>query len=260
MRLKNKVAIITGAGAGIGKACAEVFAGEGAKVVIAARRAENGQPAADAIKASGGEAIFIRCDVAREKDVAAAVAETVEKYGGLDVMVNNAAIVRKARVDKMSSEMWHTMMTNNLTSIFYGCREAAKVMLEQKRGGSIINISSIHARISYPGGSAYAAAKGGMEAFSKTFALEMGPFGIRVNCLEPGATYTELTRPQYTPEIKAALYERVPLKKIAEAEWIAKGALFLASDDACYMTGETLVLDGGYISNGKLAGVTYPDE
>ena len=260
MRLKDKVAIITGAGAGIGKACAEVFACEGAKVVIAARRAENGQPAADAIKASGADAIFVKCDVSREQDVTAAVAKTIEVYGGLDVMVNNAAIVRKARVDKMSTEMWNTMMTNNLTSIFYGCREAAKVMLEQNRGGSIINISSIHAQISYPGGSAYAAAKGGMEAFSKTFALDMGPFGIRVNCLAPGATYTELTRPQYTPEIKAALYERVPLKKIAEAQWIAKGALFLASDDSCYMTGETLVLDGGYISNGKLAGVTYPDE
>ena len=101
MRLKDKVAIITGAGAGIGKACAEVFAGEGAKVVIAARRAENGQPAADAIKASGADAIFVKCDVSREQDVTATVAKTIEVYGGLDVMVNNAAIVRKARVDKM---------------------------------------------------------------------------------------------------------------------------------------------------------------
>jgi NAD(P)-dependent dehydrogenase (short-subunit alcohol dehydrogenase family) len=260
MKLKNKVAIITGGGAGIGKACAEVFANQGAKVVIAARRADNGRPAADAIQASGGEATFIKCDVAREQDVIAMVSQTVEIYGGLDIMVNNAAIVRKARVDKMSTKMWETMMTNNLTSVFFGCREAAKVMLKQERGGSIINISSVHAQVSYPGGSAYAAAKGGMEAFSKTFALEMGSYGIRVNCLAPGATYTELTKPQYTPEIKAALYERIPLKKIAKAEWIAKGALFLASDDSCYMTGETLVLDGGYISNGKLAGVTYPDE
>jgi NAD(P)-dependent dehydrogenase (short-subunit alcohol dehydrogenase family) len=260
MRLKDKVAIITGAGAGIGKACAEVLAGEGAKVVIAARRAENGQPAADGIKASGGEAIFVKCDVAREHDVMATVAKALDSYGRLDIMVNNAAIVRKARVDKMSTEMWNMMMTNNLTSIFFGCREAAKAMLEQGRGGSIINISSIHAQVSYPGGAAYAAAKGGMEAFSKTLALELGPFGIRVNCLEPGATYTELTKPQYTTEIKTALYERIPLKKIAEAEWIARGALFLACDDSCYMTGETLVLDGGYISNGKLAGVAYPDE
>jgi glucose 1-dehydrogenase len=123
-----------------------------------------------------------------------------------------------------------------------------------------IIISSTHAQISYPGGAAYASAKGGMEAFSQTLALEMGPFGIRVNRLEHGATYTELTKPQCTPEIKAALYERIPLKKITEAEWIAKGALFLANDNSCYMTVETLFLDGGYISNGKLAEVTYPDE
>ena len=260
MRLKDKVVIVTGAGAGIGKACAELFAAEGAKVVIAARREANGQPVADDINSGGGDATFIQCDVSVEKDVVGAVEMTVERYGGVDVMVNNAAIVRKARVDRMPTEMWNTMIANNLTSVFYGCREAARAMLKAGKGGSIINISSIHAQVSYPGGAVYAAAKGGMEAFSKTFALEMGPFGIRVNCLEPGATYTELTKPQYTPEIKAALYERIPLKKIAEAEWIARGALFLASDDSCYMTGETLVLDGGYISNGKLAGVTYPDE
>ena len=171
MRLKDKVAIITGAGAGIGKAVAEVFAEEGARVVIAARRDNNGKPTAEGIKAAGGEATFIRCDVSVENDVIETVAKTLEIYGGLDIMVNNAAIVRKSRVDRMPTEMWQTMIANNLTSVFYCCREAAKVMLDQGKGGSIVNISSIHAQVSYPGGAAYAAAKGGMEAFTMTFAL-----------------------------------------------------------------------------------------
>jgi len=124
MRLKDKVAIITGAGAGIGKACAEVFAEEGARVVIAARRANNGKPTAEGIKTAGGEATFIRCDVSVENDVIETVAKTVEIYGGLDIMVNNAAIVRKSRVDRMPTEMWQTMIANNLTSVFYCCRDS----------------------------------------------------------------------------------------------------------------------------------------
>jgi len=132
-------------------------------------------------------------------------------------------------------------------------------MIEQDKGGKIINISSIHAVLSYPSSSAYSTAKGGMEAFSRTLATELAPYKVNVNCLEPGATYTELTRDQYTETVKKALYERITLKEIAEDDWIAKGAIFLASEDSRYMTGQVLVLDGGYIMDGSIPGAVYPD-
>ena len=133
-------------------------------------------------------------------------------------------------------------------------------MIERGKGGKIINISSIHARISEPSAGAYTAAKGGMEAFSRTLASELAPHKINVNYIEPGATYTELTIPMYTESVKKSLYERVPLKEIAQPEWIASGAVFLASEDSRYMTCQALILDGGYVMDGSLPGARYWEE
>jgi NAD(P)-dependent dehydrogenase (short-subunit alcohol dehydrogenase family) len=130
-------------------------------------------------------------------------------------------------------------------------------MIKQKKGGKIINVSSIHATLSEPSCSAYTAAKGGMEAFSRTLATELAPYKINVNCIQPGATYSELTTPMYTDSVKKALFERVPLKEIAQPEWIAKGITFLASEDSRYMTGSVLVMDGGYVMDGSLPGAKY---
>lgn len=130
-------------------------------------------------------------------------------------------------------------------------------MIEAGNGGKIINISSIHATLSEPSAGAYTAAKGGMEAFSRTLATELAPHKINVNCIQPGATYTELTIPMYTESVKKALFERVPLREIAQPEWIANGAVFLASDDARYMTGQVIVIDGGYVMDGSLPGARY---
>ncbi len=121
-------------------------------------------------------------------------------------------------------------------------------------------MSSIHATLSEPSAGAYTAAKGGMEAFSRTAATELCPHRIRVNCIQPGATYTELTIPMYSESVKQALYERIPMKEIAQPEWIASGAVFLASDDSRYMTGQVLVLDGGYVMDGSLPGAAYWEE
>ena len=134
-------------------------------------------------------------------------------------------------------------------------------MIEQKAGGAIVNISSIHATLSEPSAGAYTAAKGGMESFSRTLATELAPHKIRVNCIEPGATYTELTIPMYTESVKKALFERVPMREIAQPEWIANGAVFLlASDDSRYMTGQVIVIDGGYVMDGSLPGARYWEE
>ena len=133
-------------------------------------------------------------------------------------------------------------------------------MIAQGDGGTIVNFSSIHAMISEPNASAYTAAKGAIEAFSRTLASEMSRHRIRVNCIEPGATYSELTEPMYTPSVVKALNTRVPMKEIAQPEWIARGVVFLASAESRYMTGETLVMDGGYRMDGSLPGASYWEE
>jgi NAD(P)-dependent dehydrogenase (short-subunit alcohol dehydrogenase family) len=184
--------------------------------------------------------------------------ETVVKnWGSVDVMVNNAGIILQAQTIDMTTEQWDKILTNNLTSCFLCSQAAARRMIEQKRGGRIVNISSIHAELSEPSASAYTAAKGGMEAFSRTLASEVAPHKITVNCVRPGATYTELTVPMYSEQVKKALYMRVPLREIAEAAWIADGVVFLASERARYITGQTLAIDGGYLMDGSLPGAEY---
>ncbi len=259
--LENKVAIVTGAGAGIGKAVASEFAKEGAKVVIGELRPEVGEKTAKEIaKATGMEVICVPTDVRKEEQIIALVKKTVEKFGRIDILVNNAAKILQRPVVEMTTEEYEEIMRNNCTSVVICCREAAKQMIKQGKGGRIVNFSSIHAMISEPNCSAYTAAKGAIEAFSRTLATELAPHKINVNCIEPGATYSELTTPMYTKPVVDALFKRVPMKEIAQPEWIARGVVFLASDDSRYMTGETLVMDGGYRMDGSLPGAAYWEE
>jgi len=171
--------------------------------------------------------------------------------------VNNAAIIHQAKIVDLEEADWDRVIRNNLTSCFLCCREAARRMIAQKKGGRIINLSSIHAALSEPQAGAYTATKGGIEAFSRTLATELAPYGITVNCIEPGATFSELTVPMYTDAVKKALFKRIPLREIAQPEWIARGAVFIASEDARYMTGSVLVLDGGYTMDGSLPDAAY---
>ncbi|MFH1008466.1 MAG: 3-oxoacyl-ACP reductase family protein [Candidatus Latescibacterota bacterium] len=260
MRLTDQVAVVTGAGSGIGKAIALGMAKEGADIVIADLNEKTGAGVAEEVAALGRKSLFIRTDVGRESDVVKMVGEAIARFGSIDILVNNAGIILSKKMIDTTVAEWDKILTNNLRSCFLCTREVAKTMIENKVRGKIVNISSIHARISEPNACAYTAAKGGMEAFARTCATELAPHKIRVNTIEPGATYTELTVPMYTESVKDSLYQRIPLKEIAQPEWIARMAVVLASDDSRYMTGEVITVDGGYVMDGSLPGAAYWEE
>lgn len=260
MKLDGKRAIVTGAAAGIGRAIALALADEGAAVAIADIQDTKAESVAETLSAKGRHALAIHCDVSDSSQVNAMVGQVVETWGGLDILVNNAAIISPGLFWELSDEDWHRIMRTNLDSVFFCARAAAKVMIEQGKGGRIISMSSIHAALSEPSAGPYTAAKGGIEAFSRTMATELAPFKILVNCVAPGATYSELTTPMYTESVKRSLFQRVPLQEIAQPEWIAAGVVFLASDDSRYMTGQVLTLDGGYVMDGSLPGAEYWSE
>ena len=258
MKLAGKKAIVTGGASGIGKAIAAAFAREGAQVVILDFNPEKAaQTVAEIEKNTGKKIGFARCDVGSSAEVARAFAEADQLLGGLDILVNNAGIIRQSEVVNMAEKEWDLIIRNNLKSVFLCSKEAGRRMIAQKRGGRMIAISSIHAVLSEPNCGHYTAAKGGMESFCRTLATELAPHKITVNYIRPGATYTELTIPMYTDAVVKSLFERVPLKEIAHADWIAAGAVFLASEDACYMTGQHLTIDGGYVMDGSLPGAKY---
>jgi len=257
MKLSGKIAIVTGGAAGIGKAIALALAGEGADVAIADIQDAKAQAVAETIAAMGRRALALHCDVGDSAQVNRMVGEVAEKLGGLHILVNNAAIIAPGLFWEVSDESWDRIIRTNLSSVFYCARAAARAMIEQRQGGRIINMSSIHATLSEPSAGPYTAAKGGIEALSRTMATELAPYKILVNCIAPGATYSELTTPMYTEAVKKSLFERVPLKEIAQPEWIAAGVVFLASDDARYMTGQVLTIDGGYVMDGSLPGASY---
>jgi NAD(P)-dependent dehydrogenase (short-subunit alcohol dehydrogenase family) len=260
MKLSSKTAIVTGAASGIGKAIATAFAQEGADVAILDINPAQASKVVEAIKALGRKAIAIECDVGQADQVKRAFAEAVKFLGGLDIMVNNTGVIRFAKVVDMPEEDWDFILRTNLKSVFLCGQAAARQMIQQGRGGRIISISSIHAVLSEPNCGHYTAAKGGIEAFSRTLATELAPHKITVNFIRPGATFTELTLPMYTDSVKRSLFQRVPMKEIAEASWIAAGAVFIASEDSRYMTGQSLTLDGGYVMDGSLPSAEYCKE
>jgi NAD(P)-dependent dehydrogenase (short-subunit alcohol dehydrogenase family) len=260
MRLSNKLAVVTGAASGIGKAIATAFAQEGANVAILDINMAKANEVVGAIQALGRRAIAISCDVGYAEQVNAAFAQAIQFLGGLDILVNNTGVIRFSKIVDMPEADWDFILRTNLKSVFLCSQQAARQMIKQQRGGRIISLSSIHAVLSEPNCGHYTTAKGGIESFSRTLATELAPHKITVNFIRPGATYTELTTPMYTESVKRSLFERVPLKQIADASWIAAGAVFIASDDACYMTGQSLTLDGGYVMDGSLPSAEYCKE
>ena len=259
MRLEGKNAIVTGGAAGIGKAIAIALANEGANVAIADVQMEKAEAVAAQIRADGlaRKSVAIKCDVGDSAQVDRMVAQVVADLGGVHILVNNAAIISDGSFWNVSDETWNRLIRNNLSSVFYCSRAVARVLIAQKQGGRIINMSSIHATLSEPSAGPYTAAKGGIEAFSRTMATELAPYKVNVNCVAPGATFSELTTPMYTEAVKQALFQRVPMKEIAQPEWIAAGVVFLASDESRYMTGQVITIDGGYVMDGSLPGAKY---
>jgi NAD(P)-dependent dehydrogenase (short-subunit alcohol dehydrogenase family) len=246
--LDGKVALVTGASAGLGAEFARGFAESGADVVLAARRTERIEELADELRGQFGvRAIAVTTDVSCEDDVIAAIGTATRELGRLDVLVNNAGTVIGKPVTEQTLDDWNTVMDTNLTSVFLASREAARVMIEQ-RSGSIVNIGSIFgtgATREFPEVSYYAS-KGAIEALTKALAVELGEHGIRVNAIAPGFFPTDMGK-DITDELRARLIEpRTCLAFPPDNAWIRGAACFLASDDARFITGQTLGVDGGW--------------
>ena len=248
-RLKGKVAFITGGGTGIGRACGLLFAGEGAKVALAGRRQEHLETVAREITNGGGEALAVPCDVTLRASVEKALRSISARFGRLDIVVNNAGALKVGSAEETSDEEWNQILAVNLTGTFLVSR-AALPELRKSGGGSIINIGSVLGLVAMKQRAAYAAAKGGVTLLTKAMALDHAREGIRVNCICPGITETELIRQMLAklPDPDAARKARVeliPLGRFGRPEDVAHLALFLASDESSWLTGAALPLDGG---------------
>jgi len=238
--LENKVAIVTGGSTGIGKATAAKYLEYGADVVIANRSADAGQKAAEELDCD-----FTKCDVAEYEQLEALVEATVEKYGQLDVMVNNAGIGRVGTVEDMSLDDWHDVMRINLNGVMHGTRAAIPHLKESE--GSIINIASIYGLVAGPGATAYSTAKGGIVNFTRSVAVDYAKQNIRVNSICPGFVETPMTEPAFgEEEFYEYVHGQTPMGRVAQPEEIASLAMFLASDEASYLTGVNIPVDGGW--------------
>lgn len=249
MRLKDKVAIITGAAMGIGKGIAQVFSREGARVVIVDVNKEAGENAADEIKRSGGVAIFVQADVADEEQVRAMVEAAVERYGTVNVLVNNAGIGVYKSVLDTSSQEWDRCLNVNLKGVFL-CSKYIIPHMQRAGGGAIINIASVHAAATVAATAPYAASKGGVLALTRNMAIDYAKDHIRVNAICPGWVYTPLIegifRASGDPEgMKKRITERQLLGRLGTPEDIGYAALYLACEESSFVTGTALFVDGG---------------
>lgn len=247
MRLQGKVAIVTGSATGIGKACAQVMAKEGASVVIDYVGSPNdAQGVVDAITAAGGHAVAVEADISQEDQVQHLVDEAVRAFGRLDIMQNNAGWEHKVPFLDTPLDLFRRVIDINLTGTWLGSQIAARQMVKQGGGGRIINTSSIHEDITMPTNAPYCAAKGGIRMLMRTIAVELAPHQITVNNIAPGAIYTPIDADvQANKSMEEELMAEIPLRRWGQPEEVANLAVFLASDDAAYITGATYFIDGG---------------
>jgi len=248
MRFAGKVAVVTGSSRGIGRSIAERFAVEGAKVVVNGRHAATIEQVAQALRDSGADAIGVPADVGDRGQVNRLFDEAVRAFGGVDILVNNAAWADPvAHLLDMDEQLWDSVLRANLKSVYLCSHRAANIMVDQNRAGSIISISSFGGTRSHRCLAAYDTSKGGMEAFTRAIALDLAPFGIRANVVAPGTIHTEMHE-QHGPEAKRLRAEAVPLGRVGSPADIAGAVTFLASDDAGYITGQVIYVDGGMLA------------
>jgi NAD(P)-dependent dehydrogenase (short-subunit alcohol dehydrogenase family) len=249
MRLKGKVAIITGGSSGIGKSTALLFAKEGATVVIATRESKAGNNVVDEIKRKKGKAIFVKTDVSKEIEVKNLIEETILKFKKIDIMFNNAGIELAKPVIETREDELDNVLGVNLKGVFFGCKHVIPYMIKNK-GGSIINTASIAGIVGFPNLAAYCASKAGVVLLAKEIALDYAKQGIRANAICPGAIDTQMTKRflKKSPDPKKDrkdLENLHPIGRLGKPEEIANCALFLASDDSSFVTGTTIIADGG---------------
>ena len=251
MLLKDKVAIITGSGQGLGMAMAWGMAKEGARIIVTDIDSVNGKITTEELKKSGYFAEFVYCDIRQKKDVEFLVSESIRIFNSIDILVNNAGLVKIGSIDVISEEDWDICIEIDVKGVFICTQEVVKVMKKQK-SGCIINISSIHGLQGMPERGPYSVAKAGVINLTSTLAAELGRWNIRVNCIAPGFTRTkgfdeQVLKGTVIPE---ELESRLPLGRIGMPEDIADTAVFLASDKSKYITGITIPVDGGWLADG----------
>ena len=250
--LKGRVAIVTGGKQGMGKAHALLLARAGAKVVVADLDLAGCQLVVDEIKKQRGEALAVKCDMSKKLEIDNLISETIKKYGKLDILVNNAGIFPYKSFLEMQEMDFAKVIEVNLKGYFFAAQAAAKVMQKNQPNekglrGSIVNIASIAAKIGFEGLSHYGASKGGVVAMSKSIALELAPLGIRINNIDPGAIDTPgASNPNMTLDEMKEIMAQIPMAREGKAEEVANAVLFLASDESSYITGSTIVVDGGW--------------
>lgn len=248
MRLKKQVAIVTGAGQGIGRAIALTLAREGATVVVNDIDLEKAEKVAEEIKSQGGQALPVQADVSVGDEVNNLVEKTLDNYKRVDILVNNAGVAKMTRLLELTEAEWDRTMNINIKGQFLCSKAVIAHMIKQKRG-KIVNIASLAAHIGAPGLAAYGASKGGVVQLTKALAVELGKYNIMVNAVSPGLTLTDLIksavkdRPDFIEGI-----DRIPLRRAAEPEDIANVVLFLASAESDYITGQVLIVDGGLMA------------
>ncbi len=250
MRLKDKIAIVTGGANGIGRAISEVFAEEGATLVISDIDEENGDKVIAGIKKYVPSSIFVKTDVSKEEEVKGLIETVLERFGRIDIMVNNAGIHHFGPITSVTEEIADRLLGVNVKGVIWGMKHVIPYMLE-KGGGVIINLSSMSGVVGHPNVALYCATKGAILLLTKATALEYATKGIRINALCPGTIDTNIPRnlAKNSPnpdEVIKGFIEAEPMKRLGTPEEVAKGALFLASDDSSFMTGSCLMIDGGF--------------
>ena len=241
--LKDRIAVVTGGADGIGRATAMRFAQEGAVVVICDMNEEKGKQTAAEINAAGGKASFLKVNTSNFAEVEAASKKVVEQYGKYEILINNAGITRDSTLKKMTPELWQQVIDVNLTGVFYCAKCAADIMTEQG-WGRIVNASSVVALYGNFGQTNYVATKAGLIGMTKTMARELGKKGVTVNAVAPGFILTDMVR-KMPEEVLKSMEDKVPVKRLGKPEEIAAAYAFLASDDAAYINGTVISVDGG---------------